>query len=134
MNVNGMDFNCGSFSNDIPYHLPIFLLSKIKIMNTCINSNNSDRPHIPKLTEYSLHSLQYDLHNTDWSSLYGLRNVDVAYATFLNKLICLCDKNKTIKSKICKPWISVTLMCHIRKKKRLSKKFYMIQNASNELR
>ena len=104
--------------SDISDHFPIFHISSL---SECIDKVNA-KCFVRNITSTSVTLLTNDLKVFDWNIVLHLDDVNIAYETFLNKFLFLCDRHMPIhpkenkhRTKIKKPWITRDILKSIKK-------------------
>ena len=108
MNVVGSRIERGCFFADITDHLPIFMLTNIRLpKNKKIIPEKISR----KISNEGINSAKYELNRLDWTPVYSAANANESYNIFLSLFIPIIDKYlplkkcRVYKNKIRKPWV-----------------------------
>ena len=113
---------------DISDHLPIFYITKSKIKKITSKFNTVTTRCV---NEDNIYNLKTELEQVDWSQIYSLTNIDLAYKLFhdtivksLNKHIPIETKKVKAYSNVHKPWITSAISKSIRRKNNLYKNYF----------
>jgi hypothetical protein len=127
----------GLLVTDISDHLPVFYIAKAK---SHINSPKSKLITISTrdFSENNINKLRLDLEMVDWTSLFDLTDVNLAYSHFTATFQGAFDKNMPLKQKTLKvhsnahkPWISSGIAKSIRRKNHLYRCYLAKRSASS---
>ena len=125
----------GVLISDISDHLPIFTLLHD---DSYIKHTNTETKYKRHVTDQNLTTLNIELTNYDWNSVFQSGNANDAYEIFINTVQKSFDKNcpiKLIKTKTKirnKPWLTKSLLNACKKQKLLYKRFLKNRTAYNE--
>ena len=110
---------------DISDHLPIFTICPNN--KHVLKTPNKEHLTRRKETHCNVESLKRDLSQENWNDIYFERDVNSSYEKFINKLLCLYDKNipltriKLSKKRNKQPWITQGIIKSISTRTRLYK-------------